>query len=191
MGVIRMALGVVGVAAGILTFYLRQERDDQPKLAAEIPLSSANPAPAPAPPQSTEAAPSESASQEAPPSALPPKTSDNEFKGALEKNPTLHSALWEAEVRDPIWAQAMEYGLRNYYSGMTDLVPHGMPTIECKKTVCEVLMSAPGMSFKEVLGDEEHTTIGSACRHSGDRRSFFEEGGRSGIHALCKVRANH
>ena len=73
----------------------------------------------------------------------------------------------------------MEEGLRNYYSGMADLMLHGMPTIECKKTVCEVLISAPGMSFKEVLGMKSTQPLAVPVGTQGTGAVSLKKGGEA------------
>jgi hypothetical protein len=157
-----MSALAVGVAVGVLTAYLHQERGDQPVLAAKSEQSSVNPAPIPAPLAPTNLAPAkppaeppveppvEPAGHEALPSGLPPQPLGDEFKRALEENPMFKSE-WDAEVRDPVWAQAVEDAMRDLYGGNADLMAYGTPTFACKKTLCMVHMSASGISSKDLM----------------------------------------
>lgn len=161
-----MSALAVGVAVGVLTAYLHQERGDQPVLAAKSEQSSVNPAPIAAPLAPTNLAPAKSpaappveppaappvepAGHAALPPGLPPQPLGDEFKRALEENSKFKSE-WDAEVRDPVWAQAVEDAWRDLYSGNAELMAYGTPTLACKKTLCMLHMSASGISSKDLM----------------------------------------
>ncbi len=115
--------------------YLWQGRREPPTTAAEPQL----PAPALAPALPPAPAPSAPVAQEAPSPAVNP--AGTEFEAVFKKIAARHSGF-EKESPDPAWAPKMEAAWRSFYESKPEVT---VASIECKTSLCEVLLIGHGM----------------------------------------------
>ncbi len=63
------------------------------------------------------------------------------------KSVQIRQAKLEEEAVDPAWAPAVENYWLNYFNGKPEL---GVPSIQCKRTLCEARLFARGLTKEEV-----------------------------------------